>query len=182
VKLGYRVVAITGSALLTVGFVGLALLTEASGRLLLLASCTMVGAGMGMQMLALLLAVQHGVERSRLGIATSLNQFSRSIGAAVGVAAMGLLLSRGLHGTPIPRTENAASVLNLPTPVRAQFADALHLVFVSCAVVTAGGLLAALFLPAVDFGRGVRSNAGEEMLTAEMANLKAEDEPVGIPE
>jgi EmrB/QacA subfamily drug resistance transporter len=183
VKLGYRVVAITGSALLTIGFAGLALLTEASGRLLLLASCTMVGAGMGMQMLALLLAVQHGVERSRLGIATSLNQFSRSIGAAVGVAAMGLLLSRGLHGTPIPRTgEGSSSVLNLAEPVKAQFATALHQVFVSCALVSAGGFLAALFLPAVDFGRGVRTNAGEEMLTAEMANLKPEDEPVVIPE
>ena len=33
--------------------------------------------------------MQHGVDRSRLGIATSLNQFARSIGAAVGVAAMG---------------------------------------------------------------------------------------------
>jgi EmrB/QacA subfamily drug resistance transporter len=183
VKLGYRVVAITGSALLTIGFVGLALLTEASGRPLLIGSCALVGAGMGMQMLALLLAVQHGVERSRLGIATSLNQFSRSIGAAVGVAAMGLLLSRGLHGTPIPRTgESSSSVLNLAEPVKAQFESALHQVFVSCAVVSAGGLLAALFLPAVDFGRGVRSNAGEEMLTAEMANLKPEDEPVVVPE
>jgi len=183
VKLGYRVVAITGSALITAGFIGLALLTETSTRLLLLSSCATVGAGMGMQMLALLLAVQHGVERSRLGIATSLNQFSRSIGAAVGVAAMGLLLSRALHGTPIPRTgESASSVLNLAEPVRAQFAVALHQVFVSCAVVAAAGLLAALFLPAVDFGRGVRSNAGEEMLTAEMANLKPEDEPVVIRE
>src|SRR6188768_1835235 len=53
VKLGYRVVAITGSALITVGFVGLALLTETSGRTLLLSACATVGAGMGMQMLSL---------------------------------------------------------------------------------------------------------------------------------
>ena len=48
--------------------------------------CSCSAAGMGLSMLSLLLAVQHGVERSQLGLATSLNQFSRSIGAAIGVA------------------------------------------------------------------------------------------------
>jgi Na+/melibiose symporter-like transporter len=183
VLFGYRVVAITGSALIAVGFIGLSLLTEASTRMALFAACTVVGAGMGMQMLSLLLAVQHGVDRSRLGIATSLNQFSRSVGAAVGVAVMGLIMSRALHGTPLPRLgEGAASVLALTPAMRTQFAGALHQVFVAGAIVSAGGLLASLFLPAVDFGRGVRSGAGEEMLTAEMATLEAEDEPVAFPE
>jgi len=183
VLFGYRVVAITGSALIALGFVGLTLLTEASTRLALFAACAVVGAGMGMQMLSLLLAVQHGVDRSRLGIATSLNQFSRSVGAAVGVAVMGLIMGRALHGTPLPRLgEGAASVLALTPAMRTQFAGALHQVFVAGALVSAGGLLASLFLPAVDFGRGVRSGAGEEMLTAEMANLEPEDEPVVIPD
>ena len=57
---------------------------------------------MGTQMLSLLLAVQHGVDRSRLGLATSLNQFSRSIGAALGVAAMGAILARSLGGVTLP--------------------------------------------------------------------------------
>jgi hypothetical protein len=48
--------------------------------------------------------------------------------------------------------------------------------------VAGAGLIAALFLPPVDFGRGVRGAAGEEMLTAEMTNLKPEDEPVAIPD
>jgi hypothetical protein len=47
-------------------------------------------------MLTLLIAVQQAVERSQLGIATSLNQFSRAIGGAFGVAIMGAVLTAGL--------------------------------------------------------------------------------------
>ena len=79
-----------------------------STRTMLLASCTVLGAGMGSQMLSLLLAVQHGVDRSRLGLATSLNQFSRSIGAAVGVAAMGAIMTRTLTGVALPGGAAAA--------------------------------------------------------------------------
>ena len=185
VKFGYRVVSITGSALMTAGFIGLMLLTVTSTRTELFAACTVVGAGMGMQMLSLLLAVQHGVERSRLGLATSLNQFSRSIGAAVGVAAMGALLTRALHGIPIPRGVEgvgSAGVLALTDALRQQFALALHQVFIAGAVVSGTGLLATFFLPAVDFTRGVRQAAGEQMLAAEMTNLEPDDEPVAIPE
>ena len=179
VKLGYRSVSITGSILMTIGFVGLTLLTAESGKPHLYASCLIVGAGMGMQMLSLLLAVQHGVDRSQLGIATSLNQFSRSIGAAVGVAAMGAIMTRALHGVPLPR---AGEVMAMAGPLRLQFALALHYVFLTGAIISAGGLLATFFLPYVDFGRGVKSGAGEEMLAAEMANLEPDDEPVGIRE
>ena len=98
VKIGYKPIATAGSILLTAGFAGLAMLTPDASWALLLGSCLIMGAGMGFSMLSLLLAVQHGVERSRLGIATSLNQFSRSIGAAIGTAAMGALLTRALVG------------------------------------------------------------------------------------
>jgi hypothetical protein len=185
VKVGYRVVSITGSALMTIGFIGLVLLTEASSKVEIFAVCTVVGAGMGMQMLSLLLAVQHGVERSMLGIATSLNQFSRSIGAAVGVAAMGAILTKGLHGVAIPRVVNGTSSTQMLAEnpgLKTLFATALHDVFIAGAVVSGAGLVATLFLPAVDFTRGVRGAAGEEMLTAEMANLDRENEPVAIPE
>jgi len=183
VKIGYRPLAIGGSIVMTLGYVGLSFVEADSARSSVLTAGLFIGAGMGLSMLSLLLAVQHGVDRSRLGIATSLNQFSRSVGAAVGVAVMGLIMGRALHGTPLPRLgEGAASVLALTPAMRTQFAGALHQVFVAGALVSAGGLLASLFLPAVDFGRGVRSGAGEEMLTAEMANLEPEDEPVVFPE
>ena len=181
VKIGYRVAAITGSALMTAGFFGLMLVTPTSSRSLLVASCTVIGAGMGTQMLSMLLAVQHGVERVQLGIATSLNQFSRSIGAAVGVAAMGAVLARGLAGVDLPGGAEAiaASGLTLSGPARDQFAAALHRVFTMGAMVSAASLVGALFLPPVAFGR-VAASAGEQMLTAEMANLEPDDEPVSV--
>ena len=47
-------------------------------------------------MLTLLIAVQQAVPRTQLGVATSLNQFSRAIGGAFGVAIMGAVLTAGL--------------------------------------------------------------------------------------
>jgi len=184
VILGYRVVAIAGSVLMTAGFVGLTLVTETSSEWILLTSCTVIGAGMGTQMLSLLLAVQHGVDRSRLGIATALNQFFRSVGAAVGVAAMGAILSRSLTGIALPGGADAftATASALSDPVREQFALALHRVFVSGALVSAAGLVATFFLPSISFSRGVPDSAGERMIQAEMANLDPEDEPVAVPE
>ena len=161
VRLGYRIVAITGSALMTVGFIGLTMLSAESSRAVLFAWCAIVGSGMGLQMLSLLLAVQHGVARSRLGIATSLSQFSRSVGAAVGVAAMGALLTRGLHGAPMPQAGQAMDVTALSLPLRLLFADALHQVFLAGAVVSGAGLVATLFLPAVDFERRIESTRPE---------------------
>ena len=184
VLLGYRTVSIAGSVLMTAGFVGLTLVDGSSSGRVLMGSCMLIGAGMGTQMLSLLLAVQHGVDRSRLGIATALNQFSRSVGAAIGVAAMGAVLARGLAGVNLPGGADglAANGAALSGPVREQFAAALHRVFVAGAIVSAAGLLATLFLPSVSFSRGVSGATGEQMLQAEMTNLEPEDEPVAVRE
>jgi EmrB/QacA subfamily drug resistance transporter len=184
VKLGYRTVAIVGSVLMSVGFGGLTLVNAASPNWILITSCTLIGAGMGTQMLSLLLAVQHGVDRSRLGIATALNQFSRSIGAAIGVAAMGAILSRSLSGVTLPGGADAfaATGAALSPAVRAQFDGALHRVFMAGALVSAAGLLATVFLPAVTFARGVPAAAGEQLIQAEMTSLEPDDEPVTVPE
>jgi EmrB/QacA subfamily drug resistance transporter len=184
VRFGYRVVSIAGSVLMTAGFVGLTLVDADSPRWILLTSCTVIGAGMGTQMLSLLLAVQHGVDRSRLGIATSLNQFSRSIGAAVGVAAMGAILARSLTGVTLPGGADAFAATGalLSGPLREQFAGALHRVFLAGAFVSAAGLVATFFLPSINFSRGVSGAAGEQMIQAEMTNLEPRDEPVAVRE
>jgi EmrB/QacA subfamily drug resistance transporter len=181
VRLGYRRVAIAGSLLMTLGFIGLMQLGVDSGNQLLFGSCLVLGAGMGCQMLSLLLAVQHGVDRSRLGIATSLNQFARSIGAAIGVAAMGAILSRSIAGVMLPGEGSLASstAMSLSPELRLQFAVALHRVFVSGAVVSGAGLVASLFLPHLDF-KQVPAMAGEQLIEAEMASLDSKSEPVVV--
>ena len=182
VRLGYRRLAITGSALMTLGFLGLSGVGADSSRTAVLLSGLFIGSGMGLSMLSLLLAVQHGVARSHLGLATSLNQFSRSVGAAVGVAAMGALMTRQLTGVSIPGGVEslAATGAMLSGPARLQFAAALHHVFIAGTVLAGASLLATLFLPPVDFSSGVPEASGEQMLAAEMTNLEPEDEPVGV--
>jgi len=184
VRMGYRVAAIGGSVLMTLGFAGLLTLDTHSTRTMLLGSCTILGAGMGSQMLSLLLAVQHGVDRTRLGLATSLNQFSRSIGAAVGVAAMGAIMTRTLTGVALPGGAAGlpGGTMALTEPIRDQFAMGLHRVFLAGLLVSAAGLIATFFLPPVHFAKPVASGTGEHMIEAEMTNLRPEDEPIAVPD
>jgi hypothetical protein len=74
----------------------------------------------------------------------------------------------------------ASGALLLSGAARAQFAAALHGVFVAGAVVSALGLIATFFLPHVDFSHGVDSGAGERLIAAEMTNLEPKDEPVTV--
>ena len=129
---------------------------------------------MGFSMLSLLLAVQHGVERSRLGIATSLNQFSRSIGAAIGTAVMGALLTRALADVHFAGGSGAlgASAVALTGPARLQVAAALHQVFVAGGITAVVALVVTFFLPDVNLSRGCHRRAGEQLLAAEMTNLE----------
>ena len=184
VRMGYRVSAIGGSVLMTLGFAGLSMLDTHTTRTMLLASCTVLGAGMGSQMLSLLLAVQHGVDRTRLGLATSLNQFSRSIGAAVGVAAMGAIMTRTLTGVALPggAAGMSAGTMALTEPIRDQFALGLHRVFLAGLLVSLAGLVATLFLPPVHFSKNVPIGTGEQLIEAEMTNLRPDDEPVAVPD
>jgi EmrB/QacA subfamily drug resistance transporter len=184
VRIGYKPVAIVGSILLTVGFAGLAMLTPDSPQMTLFASCLVMGAGMGFSMLSLLLAVQHGVERSRLGIATSLNQFSRSIGAAIGTAAMGALLTRSLVGVHLEGGSGAAgaSAIALTGPVRLQVAAALQQVFIAGGVTAMVALIVTFFLPDVSLSSAMSPATGERMLAAEMTTLEPHDEPIAVPD
>ena len=169
---------------MTLGFIGLTFVGADSSRNALVWSCLFIGAGMGLSMLSLLLAVQHGVARSHLGIATSLNQFSRSIGASVGVAAMGAMMTRQLTGVALPGGAEglAATGAALSGAARLQVAAALHSVFVAGAGLAGASFVATLFLPAVDFSHGVSAGTGERMIAAEMTNLEPGDEPVAVPE
>ncbi|MBC7933631.1 MAG: MFS transporter [Rubrivivax sp.] len=105
-KVGYRPTTLAGLSILTLGFALLSMFERTTPRVWLYVDLCLIGAGLGLTMLTLLIAVQQAVPRAQLGIATSLNQFSRSIGGAVGVAVMGVVLTAGLasHLQHIART------------------------------------------------------------------------------
>jgi EmrB/QacA subfamily drug resistance transporter len=179
VRSGYRRVTIAGVALIAMGFAALAILGANATRTALLVDALVLGAGMGLSMLSLLLAIQHGVERSRLGLATSLNQFARSIGAAVGVAIMGAMLARSMAGLDVAGGVHgfASGTLKLEGAARLQLAGALQQVFALGTGMTLLALVACSFLPRVDFSRGVPAGSGEVMIEAEMTTLDPETEP-----
>jgi EmrB/QacA subfamily drug resistance transporter len=94
--IGYRPTILAGLIILTISFAFLTTFGKTTPRWWLVATMATMGAGMGLVMFALLITMQNSVDRSRLGIATSLNQFSRSIGQMVGVAIMGTVMTISL--------------------------------------------------------------------------------------
>jgi EmrB/QacA subfamily drug resistance transporter len=106
-RVGYRPTTLAGMLILTLGFVLLSNFQRSTPRAWLYFDLALIGAGLGLTMLTLLIAVQQAVPRALLGTATSLNQFSRSIGGAVGVAVMGAVLSAGL-ATHLQRAARAS--------------------------------------------------------------------------
>jgi MFS family permease len=174
--IGYRRVSSLGVVLMAAAFFALARLQIDTPRMWLLVTVFGLGAGMGFSMLSLLLAVQHSVPRSQLGLATSLNQFARSVGAAIGVALMG-----GVLAWLLGPTANAGGAGTMQPYGGEPLAAALRTVFGVGAVLSAGAWLPSLALPPVDFNAGVPAVAGEEMLVAEMTTLEADDEPSSLP-
>jgi len=95
-RVGYRSLVVGGMLCLTAAFV---LLMEWSPRLTLgtaMRDGLVAGVGMGLNMVPLLIAVQSTVVRADMGAATSMTQFFRTIGGAVGVAMMGAVMGRRL--------------------------------------------------------------------------------------
>jgi EmrB/QacA subfamily drug resistance transporter len=178
VRLGYRRVTTAGVLLVSIGFAILALFGATATRRMLLGTALLLGSGMGLSMLALLLAIQQGVERSRLGLATSLNQFARSIGAAVGIAVMGAMLARAMGGLDVNGMHTiGADTLKLDPQQRQTIANALAQVFALGCGMTLLALGACALLPRVDFTRAVAMGAGEQMIEAEMTVLEPKSEP-----
>jgi EmrB/QacA subfamily drug resistance transporter len=94
VRIGYQRLVVAGSLTLVAGTVMLAIGSPARGVVWTGAASLVIGAGMGAIAAPLLIVIQNIVDWSRRGAATALNQFSRTIGGAVGVSLMGVLLQR----------------------------------------------------------------------------------------
>lgn len=88
----YKLFAIVGFSLTSIGFVLLSLLGPSSAYVLLGGCLVLLGTGTGMIFPTLTLSYQSAVEFHELGVATALNQFCRQIGATLGSALFGTLL------------------------------------------------------------------------------------------
>ncbi len=96
---GPRALVRTGLAMVCLGTTASWLLVRGDGSARALQGAMFAfGLGMGLANTALLVAVQESVSRAQRGIATASSLFSRSIGGAVSVGALGALVARRLEG------------------------------------------------------------------------------------
>jgi EmrB/QacA subfamily drug resistance transporter len=131
-RVGFRPFILGGLTCVTLGFAGLATVRTGGPLWQMHVYLGLMGIGMGMTMLSLLLAVQGTVAREQLGVATSLGQFTRSIGGAIGVAVMGAVVAAA-----IPASGSTPAAL----------AVGLHRAFMVGAVVSLVALASALLVP-----------------------------------
>jgi EmrB/QacA subfamily drug resistance transporter len=116
-KLGrYRIFPILGSLLLIFSFWLFSHIAIATSRIELGVWMLILGAGVGMTMPVMTLAVQNGVDRKDLGTATSSVTFFRSIGSSLGAAMFGAVLINRLSvhlGHTLPGGGGAAAAKSL---------------------------------------------------------------------
>lgn len=96
-RLGYRSLARAGTIMLTVGLLLQTQLDATVSVFHIAGVCLIVGLGMGLTTTAITVSVQNNVDPSQVGVATSSTVFSRILGAALGVSAMGAILSQRLE-------------------------------------------------------------------------------------
>jgi hypothetical protein len=95
-----------------------------------------------MMMQIFVLSVQNSVPRAAMGTATALTQFSRSIGATLGVTLLGVIVNQNL---PPKVTTTGVAIHRLPLAGRVALANALRPAFLAafllCAAVFVISLL-----------------------------------------
>jgi EmrB/QacA subfamily drug resistance transporter len=159
----YKIYPLLGSALATLGMWLLSRLEVDTSRLQYSVWMAVLGAGIGMVMPVLVLAVQNSVRPADLGTATSANNYFRQIGGSVGAAIFGTLFANRLTdalrdriparagaGLPDPESITPQLVHTLPPALRdgyiQAYADAMPRIFLYLVPVVALGLLIAFFL------------------------------------
>ena len=152
-RIGLRRAAIAGSIGALAGTVLLASLTIGSPLPLVVLAMVTVGLGQGVMNPPILIGVQTVVGYRRRGIVTSLFNFTRSLGGAVGVSALGAMLNARIGPSaaelrPLLNPEQGAAV-NVSESARALLGDGIHVVFVGLLVVGAVGVLLALRIPSL---------------------------------
>nr|WP_078868497.1 MFS transporter [Streptomyces sp. NRRL B-1347] len=157
----YRIYPVLGGVLSVIGMYLLSRLEADTPRLHYSLWMAILGAGVGLVMPVLILAVQNAVPPADLGTATSANNYFRQIGGSVGAAVFGTLFANRLTdaladrlpdtaGLPDPESITPQVVHVMPAHLREgyiqAYADAMPRIFLYLVPVLVLGLLFAFFL------------------------------------
>ena len=92
----YKLPLIIGTALMGLGYVILGTMNIDTTNVEVVVAMVLIGLGLGTAMQTYTLVVQNSVSRQDMAVATSTTQLSRSIGAAIGLAILGTILTQGM--------------------------------------------------------------------------------------
>ena len=132
VRIGYQRLVVIGALGLVAGSLMLAVGQPNSGLLWTGGASLIIGVGMGTFTAPLLIVIQSNVAWAQRGAATALNQFSRTIGGAIGVAVMGIVVQRYVGSA------------HAPLEARSELYRGLHSDFIGLVVLAAGVLVAGI--------------------------------------
>jgi MFS family permease len=136
-RFGFRPTTIFGAIIVLFGISGLAVVTLAPSIWTVAALCFVIGAGFGFSAVPSLVAAQSSVAWNERGVVTGTQMFFRSIGQALGAAALGAIANTVIFS------------LGGDEKVPATMQSAAGAVFSAAAVVAALLLVAALAMPRV---------------------------------
>jgi EmrB/QacA subfamily drug resistance transporter len=177
----WKLFLVVGSGLVVIGFGLLSTIDHETHMGVLGVFLFVLGAGIGMTMQNLVLAVQNTVAAADLGAASSAVAFFRSLGGTIGVSVLGAvlssrvgsLISSGLAGTPgAARTAGSgevglADLADAPAAVqgliRVSYGDATGRIFLVAAIVAVVAVAAVLLIREV----ALLTESGEERLARE---------------
>ncbi len=131
---GFRSTVLVGSAITVLGAGALAATSTSPSVLAVALSCFVLGLGLGLVAAPSLIAAQSSVGWGERGVVTGANMFARSMGSAVGVAALGALVNARMRGAEATADPQA-------------FGGAATAVFVAVAVAALAIAVVALAMP-----------------------------------
>jgi predicted MFS family arabinose efflux permease len=185
----YKVFPVIGTALSALSVFALSTIDPQTSRALISVYMVFLGAGLGLVMQVLIIAVQNAVAHRDLGVATSSATFLRSMGSSFGVSIFGTIFSNQLAGNlarnlpaaalqhginPTSLQGNPAALAHLPPAIHAglinSVSQSLHVVFLSAVPVLAVAFLLTLFLHEVP----LRTREQPGIAVAEEFDLKVE--------
>jgi EmrB/QacA subfamily drug resistance transporter len=149
-RFSYRALATVGMLAAGGAYVVLSRLDHPTSLWPVVGAMLLLGTGLGLMIAPLLIAAQNAVPKDRLGAATSLTQFTRSMGAGLGLAVMGAIMVAAFGGKEPEGIVRFRARMDLEA-VRAltePLSVGLRHVFTAGIVAAACGFFAALLIPA----------------------------------
>jgi EmrB/QacA subfamily drug resistance transporter len=199
----YKGFLLAGTIVMALGYYMLTRLQYGSTQTNLTIDMIVVGVGLGAVLQTYTLVVQNATSRSDLGVATSMTQLSRSLGATIGTAVFGTIMVNGMRtevpkhlppealngpqaeqfsgGAGVGAVLDPGALAQLPeliaTGIREGLAAAMHPVFVVGLPILAVAFLATLFIEELP----LRNTAfADEDASKEMLRSANQSAPEGV--